>query len=411
MKRLLLGAVLALPALAFSQGLKPGDIFAPAQQFEALNDTAPQLTFNRFKGVPLLLDFWFTTCTACLAGIPKLDSIQKQYEGKLKVVLVTWEKKEKVARMLTGYKRLRGISLPVVVEDTLLHRLFPHESVPYKVWIDAGGKVLATTDNRALTPGNLAAFVAGKTQGLAPGAAAQTPGELPPGQLLITDNLSLKAPVEYMFLCGYRPGLAAKPGIAFRDSTGRGLHIRAVNNTLAQLYKTTWGKETSFHESRVVFDEQECRTESEGQQRYCFEMISSDTVRARSYERMRRHLDAALGVRSSLQKRSTPVLVLKRQGAHLPITSSGNTPDIYEKNGRLIVENTRFAAVVSNLLNSPGYLPWPVVDETGYTGRADLELPLTFTDICSFNRALEPYGLYLETSTRELELIVLQPSR
>jgi thiol-disulfide isomerase/thioredoxin len=404
---------MALPVLAFSQGLKPGDTFAPAQPFEVLNDTTPQLRFHRFKGVPLLLDFWFTSCTSCLAGIPKLDSIQKHYGGRLQVVLVTWEKKEKVSRLLTGYKRLRGISLPVVTDDTLLHRLFPHETVPHKVWIDAAGKVIAITGNSALTPGNLAAFVSGRHQGMT--LKEEVPahsGELPKGQLLGMEGAGAKGPVQYAFLGGCRPGLDAKPGNAFRDSARGGMHIRAINNTLAQLYKTAWMKDASFHEARVLVEGNaaECHSGA-GDEPYCFEMISSDSAHTKAYDRMRRYLDAALGVRSELQKRCRPVLVLKRQGLQLRLATTGSTPDTYVKDGRRIVENVRFGAIVNNLLNMPGYLPRPVVDETGFSGRADLVLPATFTDLPSFNRALYPYGLCLEETWREMEVIVLQPLR
>ena len=414
MKRALLWAGLALPALAFSQGLQPGDVFATAHRFEALNHTAPQLRFDRSFGKPLLLDFWFTSCVACLAGIPKLDSIQKVYGDRLQIVLVTLEKKEKVAAMLKGYKRLRGVTLPVIVEDTLLHRLFPHESVPHKVWIGADGRVRAITGNGALTPGNLAAFVGGKNLALPPQEEAANPTyELSPAQLLITDSGSETGPVAYTFLGGHRPRLATKPGLAFRDSARGGLHIRAVNNTLAQLYKTAWSRNTSFHESRVVFDgrEEAYGPAGRGQQLYCFEQISPDTLRTKAYERMRYYLDAAFGVSSSLQKRSIAVYVLKQKDRQLHLSTAGSTPDTYVQEGRRIIENVRFPAIVNLLLNSPGYLPRPVVDETGFTGRADLELPFPFTGLPSFNRALETYGLCLEEATRELEVIVLQPLR
>jgi len=45
------------------------------------------------------------------------------------------------------------------VEDTLLHKLFPHAGNPHEVWIDKYGNVSAITSHLAVTAENIARWI------------------------------------------------------------------------------------------------------------------------------------------------------------------------------------------------------------------------------------------------------------
>ena len=48
-----------------------------------------------------LINLWFTSCPPCIAEIPYLNDLKKQYEGRVNFVAITFEKKDKIERFLT----------------------------------------------------------------------------------------------------------------------------------------------------------------------------------------------------------------------------------------------------------------------------------------------------------------------
>jgi peroxiredoxin len=59
--------------------------FAP--DFEATTLTGERVRLSDFRGRPVVLNFWGTTCVSCLAEIPHLERVWKEQAGKGLVVL------------------------------------------------------------------------------------------------------------------------------------------------------------------------------------------------------------------------------------------------------------------------------------------------------------------------------------
>jgi hypothetical protein len=49
------------------------------------------------------------------------------------------------------------LSLPAVVNDTILDKLFPHTLIPHYVWISTEGKLIAVSSSEAVTAANIQA--------------------------------------------------------------------------------------------------------------------------------------------------------------------------------------------------------------------------------------------------------------
>jgi hypothetical protein len=92
-----------------------------------------------------------------LKVLPRFDSIQNIYGNKIKIILITPEKKEKVVKFL---QRHPEIKLPVIGEDTLLSKLFPHTFISHEVWI-MDGVVKAITHPEYVTASNIKILLAG----------------------------------------------------------------------------------------------------------------------------------------------------------------------------------------------------------------------------------------------------------
>ena len=119
---------------------------------DASGKVATTAKLSDFKGKLIILDFWATWCAPCVASIPKLERLQKQFEGKLQILPVTYQQDNELIPVLTYLKQQNRIlnSLPNVFAEKELHKLFPHVYLPHYVWIDQKGVVKAITDGKPI---------------------------------------------------------------------------------------------------------------------------------------------------------------------------------------------------------------------------------------------------------------------
>lgn len=110
----------------------------------------------------LVIDFWATWCAPCVSLLPKSKELEKEFDGKLKVLSVSKEDYNKVSSFLKKMKISTGIEISSVVEDTRLSKIFPHRLIPHLVWIDSNGRVLSITSGDELTRTNVERALEGK---------------------------------------------------------------------------------------------------------------------------------------------------------------------------------------------------------------------------------------------------------
>src|SRR5690606_7376030 len=144
----------------------------------AVGDTLPKLPFHQvinyhrdsvmlsdFKGRLLILDFWNTWCTACLASFPKLHRLQQQFPEKVMILPVVSYRGGSRKKYSEFYKMRREMGMPIelpsIVEDSVLVQLFPHGALPHVVWIDPAGKVLGMTGGGELKDENIMRLLGG----------------------------------------------------------------------------------------------------------------------------------------------------------------------------------------------------------------------------------------------------------
>jgi len=99
---------------------------------------------SSYKRDLIVLDFMTSTCTNCLASIPKIKKLQESYSGQLKIIPVAYESGQIMTEALKRSGNFDNLSLDFVVNDTVFNRLFPHRTVPHLVWLYKG-KVAAVT--------------------------------------------------------------------------------------------------------------------------------------------------------------------------------------------------------------------------------------------------------------------------
>ncbi|WGQ16895.1 TlpA family protein disulfide reductase [Sphingobacterium faecium] len=105
-------------------------------------------TLEKYRGKPLVLDFWATWCPSCIAKFPKVDQFKKIYGDHINFILVNSFDidTKKIARVLTGEGTGRQpTETASIVNDVYLKQLFPHQSVPIYIWLDEYGRLQASS--------------------------------------------------------------------------------------------------------------------------------------------------------------------------------------------------------------------------------------------------------------------------
>jgi len=102
-------ATLCLFFSAPSQAQSVTSVFKPVK----IGDRIPDITLTNvcnyettktnlsdFKAKLIILDFWATSCTSCLANFPKTEELQKKYGGEVQFIKVTCHPKARLLPFL-----------------------------------------------------------------------------------------------------------------------------------------------------------------------------------------------------------------------------------------------------------------------------------------------------------------------
>lgn len=225
MIRLISLVILYFPLLLLGQtkGLKLGETMAFPTMSPVIRNATPTLAWDSVKSDLIILDFLMTSCSSCIEALPTNQKLQHLFGDQIKIVPVTFEKKEQVERFWNNNDYTKSNTLPVVVEDRDLKNLFPHQGVSHLVWIK-NKKVLAITAGDMLTEKNI-------------------------WQALSSDNLS-EWPIKDDFFVSDTTGKKQEDGYYSRfdgylngakmqyalDTVGEHVRFRAVNVTPIPLF-------------------------------------------------------------------------------------------------------------------------------------------------------------------------------
>lgn len=106
------------------------------------------ISLNTFKSKLIILDFWATYCSPCVASITKLDSLQKQFPDEIKVLTVHLFDYQNKAFFFMQKKKW-AVSCILGEGDTLLNQLFFLKPRFGEVWIK-DGKLFAIPRHKAV---------------------------------------------------------------------------------------------------------------------------------------------------------------------------------------------------------------------------------------------------------------------
>lgn len=400
------------------RAFKIGDPVQPDIVFEKmLNYSKSSASISEFKGKLVILDFWGTFCVSCIEAFPHIEALQKQFAGKVQIILVntknTHDDIQKVKRCFQRLEKLNGlkVTLPCAVEDDITDIRFPRALYPHYVWINEKGIVCQVTSAEYVTADNISKMLAGDN--------VQFPEkndrmDIDFAKPIISDASSSNMKYHSV-LSGYTEGLSGSLG-THSAKNGLADKIFGTNVSILHLYKYAYTEAYNFARNRVILDvaDKEKYDYSKNpdwkfNNAYCYELIVPPTSKSHLHQMMQEDLKRYFGLEAKIEKRIVPCLVLKTIGDTRNAATKGSQPDnnLREQTfkGKHLY-NCPIAVLLDYMNNSVS--PTPIIDESHFTSNVDMELPEDLSDIDGLKKVLNSYGFDLVAEKREIPVFILK---
>lgn len=422
-----------------------------------IGDTVPDLEFNTmynypggkaklsdFRGKLVILDFWNLGCSPCIKAFPKMQQLQDEFGDKIQILLVNVnDKKEALDRWgfpdkaKSPYIREARLPFAMLHAGTPVEYLFPASSLPYHVWIDGTGKIIATTTGVGTTSEQIKKYLSGKPvnirmqptladMGLSWEDKSGHRSILNPQAKIVFDNLLYSSVLVR--------NISAKgfSGTLYDSVTGKMNGIR-ISGDREYLLRTTFSAPWLMDQpARVVLEvddpenyiqpstkEGEKRAQWDWDNIFSYEMrlpasrLSDDQFRNGQLIRkiMRQDLERAFGVKAGIEKRKVSCLILIRtSGKDKLKTAGGEMIRDRPREGGLVLKNAAFTFLKTDIGRAARDKLMPFFDETGFgdNTKIDIAIHCPFSDLEQLKKELKKYDLDIREEQRALELLVIK---
>ncbi|MCF8451730.1 MAG: TlpA family protein disulfide reductase [Pedobacter sp.] len=406
-------------AQAQTKPLKIGDKVPDITINNIINYKSSSAKLSDFKGKLLILDFWATWCSPCVAMIPRLDSLQKAFGDKIAIISVTYQSEKEIKAFMSRLQAQKKAvyHLPEVVADQTLHRLFPHQQLPHYVWINAEGIVQEITGFREVN----AAAIQAVLDKSAPALKQKKDLHIAYNkeQALLSGRNTLAKGLLYH--SAISPSIDGLNGGYVTMKNEHSFRITSRNQSIPKLFKLAYSDRAYFGNNRIsleVKDPSLITTKATGQDfipwkrlhTWCYELIIPNRLEKQAFEIMREDLNRFFSdYQAGVEYRERPCLLLVRTDTGSNLSTSGGKPSAKYSALGATLRNTPLSMLVLQL-NAVfmQYLPTPLIDETGYTAPVDLDLNARLGNVSELNGELERYGLKLIEGKRNIEILVIR---
>jgi thiol-disulfide isomerase/thioredoxin len=131
-------------AVAWAQPADRRTLQAAVDRFDAAAISGKRVAMQDLRGRVVLLEFWATWCTPCLAEIPTLREVERRFGDRVAIVGVSVDVQDRAS--FIGWLRRQDIGWPQVFDGRgwTSPTVMPFEltSVPFNVLVGTDGRVV-----------------------------------------------------------------------------------------------------------------------------------------------------------------------------------------------------------------------------------------------------------------------------
>lgn len=401
--------------------LTVGDIVPDIAFSNLINHPGKSAKLSDFKGKMVILDFWATWCTSCIASFPKVQELQREFKEQLQILLVTstqhGDDETKVNTLLQKLRnKNRTLQLPIIIDD-YTSELFPRQSVPHYAWINGQGKVIAITGSMELTRENISKALEGKPLNLA------VRREVPMKSLIFLDDTTLIKQLKHysIFIKGklYDYGGSTGTYTITQGNRKSGLAVLLGNYSLMDIYTHIAGRLIPGFDNdvaRIMYDTldgallyftgktKEERIEWQNQNEYTIGLVDADADTKQLYGKMLDELNQKSDFIARVTDTITKCLVLSRVDA----TQEVNSGDALKKRYPLFQQAKSLTSLKSTIRQLSDPL-LPVIDSTGLTYKSNINawLPMDRSQY-NFDQILAQNNLQVKEVKLRLPVMVIK---
>lgn len=386
-----------------------------------LYDSDERLKLSNFEDKLIILDFWNTSCGSCIRAMPELDSLQKQFKNRLQILTVTENSKAEVSKLFAKVK-VRRPSLPMFVSDSLLHRYFPHATVPHHVWIDNKKVVRYITDGYNTNVRNINDFFRGKAPQL---HLKNEQKDFDVRRLLVSEagDSFLKKLEMYSVITGMIDAYGGNAYFINYDTINRQVGLKIINVPLLFLYKVAFGgalRENKFADNRIIVENRSpnklfYNTNNflddtwKDENLFCYESRIALGREKELYTIMQEDLKRMFPYDVKVEKKPVMCYVLIRISKEDKLKTKSPNEKPYDDG--YVMTNVPFCTLIERLKSISNSFVFPFVNDIDYNGAIDFKLNNASNEIIDVNKLrlqLQRYGLDLVEEIRETEVLLIK---
>lgn len=367
------------------------------------------ITLNDYRGKLIILDFWATWCSACIAAMPRLHLLEQELNHSFEILSITTQSKALVDHFIKQNKILDSLDLTTVAQDFMLKSLFPHRLVPHYVWIDKTGTITAFTGADEIDKQSVVRAINGSTSNMQQKFDQDT--SLP----IFTSNILPQSQLSFysILIKGQYSGFGG--GVNYRQLRDTTFGILITNSSLLYLYEIALGNllpdypnkrmliETKHPENLYYNGRPDALWKKKNF--YSFEIRVPMKKADQLYQIMLDQLNQVSGYYGKIEQRKIRCLVLKSKSTATGLKTKGEKfVNDFDRKGTLKLSNAPMLALTGQLNN---VLESLVIDETSINQNIDLTINLQPNNLLAIQDELGKYGFSLVQEIRETSVLVL----
>jgi len=103
------------------------------------------IDFSDFKGEVIFVNFWATWCPPCVAEMPSIENLYKDYGDKIKFVIVANDERQKVEDFIKN----KNFTMPIYYGFSKELAEFSSNSIPISFLINKDGEIVSSKKGAA----------------------------------------------------------------------------------------------------------------------------------------------------------------------------------------------------------------------------------------------------------------------